>query len=125
MSEQEFVYPEVHQGDPVLVRGDPTSATVYGWVIEAKNQAIDAMVVTRKGVSKRRDVWHEGDPRIITHAHQFEDGDRGIFALAPSELDRRELHKRLDEMEKLLDQLVVQVQGRAIANAKPGKKPRG
>jgi hypothetical protein len=108
----EFTFPEVQRGCAVEVSSEPSrSDETLGIVINAKNSTVDVLAFHSNGaVSMRRNCWHVDDPRCVSLAQVFQDGDRGVFRLAASELRQREIMTRLDGLERVLESLVGDVE---------------
>jgi hypothetical protein len=90
----EFVYPDVRQFTQVLFATEP-GANEFQWaagfVITKKNQSCDILVFRPEGVDYRSDCWHADDPRCKSNPEMYRQMGRGVFRLAPEEIDRQRL----------------------------------
>lgn len=106
----EFERPEVKSGDRVLFWKDPSfGRPAIGFVLQPTPLGADIGLLGGGRISAYCDCLYKGDPIIVTRPHLIEDADRGIFELAPAELELRAALKELAEQRDMLDRLAIQV----------------
>lgn len=116
----EFVFPEVHVGDPVKVWADPSLGTCsLGQVVRVMGDAVDAYCLDRRGGKLRLSCLHKDDPQIPRLVDRFKDNDSGIFDLADSVKRTRALESRLSGLEKAVEELAAEI---ARANKTASKR---
>lgn len=125
---KEFEFPHLFLGCQVEVSGDPAwTDKSFGVVARVKGgsaNSADIIVYHKTGPTyMRRDCWHEDDPRVVTLAQVFQDGDRGVFRLAEGEIRSRQLTARLGGLEALLEKLVEDVELLKRVNPPPRDVP--
>lgn len=106
----EFDYRQCAVGTPVEASPDPSgsgmSSMTYGTVVKRGNGCVDIWTVSYvSGTVQFRilmDCWHIDDPRVRENPQAFQDGRRGVFRLAQSELRARQIDQRLAAIERIL-----------------------
>jgi hypothetical protein len=91
-------YPKTRVGDAIMWAPEPTSPQplwILGRVTCEKNQSCDAILFLPSGVTAtKHDLWHADDPNCRSTPSHYREVGRGVFRLAPSELEFRELRER-------------------------------
>ena len=89
-------------GDDVMYSSDPSQSDfAYGKVLRVKGeqaQAIDIFVFGHGNIYTQ--CWHVDDPRIRTHKNRFVHQCHGLFRLTESEIIRKGLVRRMEELEQ-------------------------
>ena len=111
MPDQEvFKLPQLHAMDRVLVSQHPGAPDqIPGFVAKAKQRGADIIAFLQGRPMFYHDSVYCDDPRTQTHPQLFEDGDRGVFVLAQSELQQRATILELAAQRELIDQLAAQI----------------
>lgn len=116
MSEK-FVYPELRVGDDVEWSTEPSDRNIhFGKVMALKTQSCDIMAFTESGLFPKENCWHADDPRFYEHAQAIRHPDRGVFRVAKSELERREVTATLKKIMERLDALEAKPTRQAKVN---------
>jgi len=106
----EFVFPEMHIGDPVEVWADPSLGNVgFGQVIRVMGSAVDVFCVDGQGGKVRRSCLHKNDPRIHKFVDRFRDNMSGVFELANTTKRTRAAEARLKGLEKAVEELAAEI----------------
>jgi len=91
-SNETFEMPALRINDRVEISRDTTwNHPIPGTVYEVKSRGADIVAQVGGRAHLFRDSMYRGDPNIEKKPHLFADGNRGVFCLAQSELDQREL----------------------------------
>lgn len=116
-SAEPWKMPEVHPGDDVMVRPQPTSTDAhYGKIVAVYPDSVDVRTFQERNPRMFADCLHRDDPRIIERPGMFEFDERGIFDFTEGEKRRREQSARMDAIEAMLEKLASQV---AVLDARP------
>ena len=93
-------YPDVKEGMEVLHATTP-DATRLNWrlgkVVALKNKSCDIAIFTPNGMEYRHDCFHVNDPRC-GEGRQWAESGRGVFQIAPCELEKVEMRRTLDRV---------------------------
>ena len=117
-----FERPEVKSGDRVLFWKDPSfGRPAIGFVLQPTPLGADIGLLGGGRIAAYHDCLYRNDPIIVTRPHLLEDADRGIFELAPAELELRTALKELAQQRDMLDQLAVQLGVKKFTE--PPKRP--
>jgi hypothetical protein len=122
----EFVYPELREGDDVIHFPDITDTRgTYGKVARVKHQSCDIWCVTAVGIVYYHDVWHRDDPRYAQNAQEMRLPDRGLFVLAPIEYERRALASVVRDLHADLRRLRAELSSQPRTPEMNVTRPRG
>jgi hypothetical protein len=95
-------YPATRPGDRIIWAPEPNSNPLLwlvGIVILQKNQSCDLRVYCPDGREvTKHDCWHADDPNCKLTPGTYREPGRGVFRLAPSELESRDLRERIIPM---------------------------
>ena len=117
-------YPDVQPGDEVLFAGNP-DAQPFQWrlakVHTQKHLSCDIMVETFTGREFHHDCFHVNDPRV-REGKEWTDPTRGVFKLAPRELERRHMFSvRIPQLEASTARLQGAVEQLIIHSSREGR----
>lgn len=105
----EFKFPEARLGDQIVAFATPhTTEGLTAWVTKVEPGSINCIAFRtgdRGGVLQFVDMLHADDPRVEGNKELWEDGDRGIFRLSQSEIERRQMVEQHAAMKHLIETL--------------------
>jgi len=92
-------YPVIRLGDTIMWAPEPKSP-IHLWsmgrVICVKNQSCDAIVFMANGTTAtKHDIWYATDPNCDLTPNHYREVGRGVFKLAPCEIEYRELRDKV------------------------------
>lgn len=128
MGYAEFRPPATYIGCPVEFAANPTeNERCLGLVAHVGTQYVDVLCFMGRTLSYRRHCLHRTDPRCEELPEIFNDGDRGVWELAESEKQTRELSARLDGIERMMKSMVDDIaalNGPPAEQAEPPRRTR-
>lgn len=103
----DFDYRTCCPGTAVEASPDPSGSSMskmtYGTVVKRGNGCVDIWTVSYvSGTVQFRilmDCWHIDDPRVRENPQAFQDGRRGVFRLAQSEIRARQIERQSQQTE--------------------------
>lgn len=100
-----FDYSTLSPSTPVIIYADATKRDpVLGYITRVKSQGVNCLAFFDDGSTMMRlDCWHIADDRIRSRPELYrevaETEDRGVFDIAPAEVERRALLAQLRTLD--------------------------